>query len=125
MSMNPTLTLLLMNSLFNSDGEIFDFLGRFIVLGIFGTALIGAVRLILGLVKVAKTPPVPPIKGSLEIGRWGEGSYEGPMYGDPDGNSGWGWPDSSGHSSIDFSMGGDGGGVCDAGGFDGGDCSGD
>jgi hypothetical protein len=117
--MNPMLTLLSANLSSNIVGNVSDALGGFVVVIIFGAAVVGIIRLILGVIRAAKTPPSPPVKGNLEIGNWGEGSYEGSMYGDGVGSNDWNWHDSGSHSSTDFST-SDGGGGCDAGGFDGG-----
>lgn len=99
-------------------GDVFDRPDKFVVAVIFGAALIGVIRLILGLVKAAKTPPPPPIKSNLETDHWSEGTYEGTIDGDVWHNN-WEWHDSGSHSTIDYNP-GDGGGVCDASGFDGG-----
>jgi hypothetical protein len=114
--MNSALILLLASLSINIAGDVFDSLGGLFVVVIFGAAMVGVISLVLGVVRAVKTPLGPPIKRNLEAGRWVDSPYEGPMYGD------LGWPDSGSHSSVDFST-SDGGGACDSGGFDGGDCS--
>jgi hypothetical protein len=116
------LTLFILMSAYSSStiaGVLSGALGGLIVVIIFGAAVVGAIRLMFEVVRAIKTPPPPPIKGTLEIGNWGEGSYEGSMYGDGVGYNDWNWHDSGSHGSVDFSA-SDSGGGCDAGGFDGG-----
>ncbi|MGA7933969.1 MAG: hypothetical protein WCA35_10515 [Kovacikia sp.] len=110
-------TFLSASLLLNRSGDVFDLLGEFVLIVIFGAAVVGVIRLIVGLVKASKSPPVPSIRGVISQ----DDDYYGTIYGDGVEYSDWGWHNSGSHSSGDLST-SDSAGVCDTGGFDGGGC---